>query len=117
MENFLSFSPQDISMTTTLVFHRRPGSSGSPKTDGFLTELPTVIAELAASAQKGNRQLLGQLAHQLKESGELNGYDGLTPFAARLERVAVGNGTAMDIRVALDDLIAECGKMRAACAV
>ena len=77
-----------------------------------MTELPTVIAELADSAKKGNRQLLGRLAHQLKESGESNGYDGLTPFAARLERVAVGNGTPLDIRVALEDLIAQCGKMR-----
>jgi HPt (histidine-containing phosphotransfer) domain-containing protein len=90
---------------------------GNPKAAGFLTELPTVIAELAASAEKGNRQVLGRLAHQLKESGEMHGYDGLTPYAARLERVAVGNGTPLDIRVALDDLIAECGKMRAACAV
>ena len=72
------------------------------------------MAELAQSAERGNRQLLGRLAHQLKEAGEMNGYDGLTPFAARLERAAVGNGTPLDIRVALDDLI---GKMRAMCAV
>ena len=75
------------------------------------------MAELKQSAERGNRQLLGRLAHQLKEEGELSGYDGLTPFAARLERAAVGNGTPLDIRVALDDLIAECGKMRAMCAV
>ena len=103
-------------MTTTLKSRSRGNSSESPGA-GFLTELPTVIAELAQSAEKGNRQLLGRLAHQLKEAGELSGYDGLTPFAARLERVAVGNGTPLDIRVALDDLIAECGKMRTACAV
>jgi len=96
---------------------RRGIPTGNPKAAGFLTELPTVIAQLAASAEKGNRQVLGRLAHQLKESGEMHGYDGLTPYAARLERVAVGNGTPLDIRVALDDLIAQCGKMRAACAV
>ncbi|MCE9526255.1 MAG: Hpt domain-containing protein [Planctomycetales bacterium] len=106
-------------MTTALLNRSRfaPPSSGIPRAAEFLTELPTVIAELAASAAKGNRQVLGRLAHQLKESGELSGYDDLTPFAARLERVAVGNGTPLDIRVALDDLIAECGKMRAGCAV
>lgn len=102
-------------MTTTLLSRSRatPVTSGSPPADGFLADLPIVIAELAESAEKGNRQLLGRLAHQLKESGELNGYDGLTPFAARLERVAVGNGTPLDIRVALDDLIAQCSKVRA----
>lgn len=105
-------------MPTMLLDRSRatPTTKGSAPADGFLTELPIVIAELAASAEKGNRQLLGRLAHQLKESGEMNGYDGLTPFAARLERVAVGNGTPLDIRVALDDLIAQCGKVRA-CAV
>ncbi len=100
-------------MTTTLMSRSRATAPASPRAAGFLTELPAVIAELAESAERGNRLLLGRLAHQLKESGEMNGYEGLTPFAARLERVAVGNGTAMDIRVALDDLIAECGKMRA----
>jgi HPt (histidine-containing phosphotransfer) domain-containing protein len=102
---------------STAILARSRGTSTNPKAAGFLTELPTVIAELAASAEKGNRQVLGRLAHQLKESGEMHGYDGLTPYAARLERVAVGNGTPLDIRVALDDLIAQCGKMRAACAV
>jgi HPt (histidine-containing phosphotransfer) domain-containing protein len=104
-------------MITTLPARSRGTSTGNPKAAGFLTELPTVIAQLSASAEKGNRQVLGRLAHQLKESGEMHGYDGLTPYAARLERVAVGNGTPLDIRVALDDLIAQCGKMRAACAV
>lgn len=106
-------------MTTALLNRSRftPASTGSSVAVDFLTELPSVIAELAESAEKGNRQVLGRLAHQLKESGELNGYDDLTPFAARLERAAVGNGTPLDIRVALDDLIAECGKMRPGCAV
>ena len=99
-------------MTTTLMSRSRSLSNDSPPAAGFLTELHVVIAELAESAKKGNRQVLGRLAHQLKEAGESNGYDGLTPFAARLERVAVGNGTPLDIRVALDDLIAQCGKMR-----
>ena len=102
-------------MTTTLLSRSRatPVTSGNPPTDGFLADLPIVIAELAESAEQGNRQLLGRLAHQLKEAGEMNGYDRLTPFAARLERVAVGNGTPMDIRVAVEDLIAQCGKVRA----
>ena len=86
-------------------------------TTGFFTDLPAVIAELSDSAKRGNRQVLGRLAHQLKEAGEMNGYAGLTPYAARLERVAVGNGTPLDIRVAVDDLIAQCGKVRAMCAV
>jgi len=103
-------------MSTTILSRSRTTSTSSVPA-GFLTELPTVIAEISKSAEKGNRQLLGRLAHQLKESGEMHGYDGLTPFAARLERVAVGNGTPLDIRVALEDLIAQCGKMRAACAV
>src|SRR6476659_8682847 len=104
-------------MSTTVLARSRGTCTWNPRATGFLTALPTVIAVLSASAAKGNRQLLGRLAHQLKESGEMHGYDGLTPYAARLERVAVGNGTPLDIRVALDDLIAECGKMRAACAV
>ena len=104
-------------MTTTFQSRNRSTSSANTPASDFLTELPSVIAELAQSAEKGNRQVWGRLAHQLKESGEMHGYDDLTPFAARLERVAVGNGTPLDIRVALDDLIAECGKMRAGCAV
>jgi HPt (histidine-containing phosphotransfer) domain-containing protein len=104
-------------MTPMLVSRSRPVSPASPQAAGFLNDLPAVIAELSQSAEKGNRQLLGRLAHQLKESGEASGYDGLTPFAARLERAAVGNGTALDIRVALEDLITQCGKMRNACAV
>lgn len=118
MENLLSvLPPQDIDMTPTLVSRSRAVPSVSPRVAGFLNELPAVIAELAQSAEKGNRQLLGRLAHQLKESGEISGYDALTPYAARLERAAVGNGTPLDIRVALEDLIAQCGKMRNACAV
>lgn len=104
-------------MTTTIQSRSRSTSSENIQATDFLTDLSTVIAELTKSAEKGNRQLLGRLAHQLKESGEMHGYDDLTPFAARLERAAVGNGTPLDIRVALDDLIAECGKMRAGCAV
>jgi HPt (histidine-containing phosphotransfer) domain-containing protein len=106
-------------MTTTLMSRTRSTAATSviPRAAGFLSELPTVVAKLAESAEQGNRQLLGRLAHQLKESGESNGYEGLTPFAARLERVAVGNGTPLDIRVAVDDLIAECDRMRATCAV
>jgi HPt (histidine-containing phosphotransfer) domain-containing protein len=107
-------------MTTVSIRPRSAphiSSSPGPRATGFVSDLPAVIAELADSAKQGNRQVLGRLAHQLKESGELSGYDALTPFAARLERVAVENGTPLDIRVAVDDLIAQCGKVRAACAV
>ena len=106
-----------MSTTTSARGRSATLSASGPKAAEFISELPAVIAELAQSAERGNRQLLGRLAHQLKEAGEMNGYDGLTPFAARLERVAVGNGTPLDIRVAVDDLIAECGKVRAMCAV
>jgi hypothetical protein len=108
-------------MTTTISTRpcSAPQFTSSPSlpTTGFVSDLPAVIAELASSAKQGNRQILGRLAHQLKETGELSGYDALTPFAARLERVAVGNGTPLDIRVAVEDLIAQCGRVRAACAV
>ncbi len=92
-------------------------AAGFAAADGFVSHLPEVLTELAESAKCHNWQLLGRLAHQLKDEGSSSGFDGLAPFAARLERAAVDRGSQLDIRVALDDLIAECRKVRTTCAV
>ena len=81
----------------------------------FVEEMPGRIRDLQQQFLCNDWDHLARLAHQLKGAAGSYGFDQITPYAARLERV-VRNGQPMnEIRAAHDDLCEACARVRTGC--
>ncbi len=79
----------------------------------FVEEMPDRIRDMQSQFARSDWDELGRLAHQIKGAAGSYGFDQITPFAARLERV-VRNGEPMgSIQAALNELSDACGRVRA----
>lgn len=79
----------------------------------FVAEIPERTAKLLDSMQSGDFVELGRYAHQLKGAAGSYGFDGVTPFAARLEQAARNHEPEKEIESALNELVDICGRLRA----
>jgi HPt (histidine-containing phosphotransfer) domain-containing protein len=72
--------------------------------DLFVAELPERLADMQAAFERGDRELLRTLAHQLKGAGGSHGFDSLTPAAQQLEQAVRSGQSAEQIGSALHSL-------------
>lgn len=79
----------------------------------FVEEMPDRINTLTESFESGDKETLRRLAHQLKGALGSYGFDQLTPYAAKLERIVCADGANNEIRQSLNDLVNLCRKVRA----
>lgn len=79
----------------------------------YLSEMPSRLRAMSDASEAGQFDELARLAHHLKSAAGSSGFDQLTPYAARLERAAGDRRHTLAINVALDDLIAACGRAQA----
>src|SRR5688572_15548891 len=78
----------------------------------FVAELPHRLAHVCEALEAGDLAGVARIAHQIKGAGGSHGFAQLTPVAAQLERVAKGGAPLEAVRMAVDDLVVACGKVR-----
>jgi signal transduction histidine kinase/DNA-binding response OmpR family regulator len=71
----------------------------------FVAELPKDVARLAALLQEGDLQQLREVAHRLKGSGGLYGFESITDLAAKLETGLKQQQALEEITKQVDELI------------
>jgi HPt (histidine-containing phosphotransfer) domain-containing protein len=79
----------------------------------FVEEMPSRIDTLLDLLNRGDRELLGRFAHQLKGTAGSYGFDPITPKAARLEDSLRRNEPESEIYDAVQELAALCRSVRA----
>ena len=79
----------------------------------FVEEMPSRVDNLLKLLNRGDRELLGRCAHQLKGTAGSYGFDQITPSAARLERALVSNEPEDAIYSAVQELATLCRSVRA----
>jgi HPt (histidine-containing phosphotransfer) domain-containing protein len=81
--------------------------------DLFVAEMPDRIERLLGYAAASNWPELERLAHQLKGAAGSYGFEPVSPAAARVEAAVRDEWPEVQLRVALDDLVSLCQRMRA----
>ena len=81
--------------------------------DLFLLEIPHRIAIIESQTLGCDWQQLSRTAHQLKGAAGSYGFDGITPYAARLESAAMKGLPEAEILAAADELLDLCRRLRA----
>jgi histidine phosphotransfer protein HptB len=79
----------------------------------FVREMPDRMTALRDQAAAKDWQALRGTAHQLKGAGGSYGFAAVSPCAGRLESAISEGATEDQIRVALDELLALCQRLRA----
>lgn len=81
----------------------------------YVSKMPTRIEQMTAAFERGEREQLIRLAHQLKGSGGGYGFQMLTVAAERLEQDLhrLGDGDLSEARACLSALIDVCGRIAA----
>jgi HPt (histidine-containing phosphotransfer) domain-containing protein len=79
----------------------------------FVSEMPGRCDALRDLFTHANWADLKRAAHQLKGAAGGYGFDPLTPFAAQLENAITSGADSITIEIALEALVAQCGRVRA----
>ena len=78
----------------------------------YTAEMPQRIAALVARWQARDYPALATLAHQMKGAAGSHGFNQLTPFAARVEKLAREARAEKETEAAVDELAAACSRVR-----
>ncbi len=81
--------------------------------DLFVAEMPNRINAMETQAESGDWEQVRRTAHQMKGSAGSYGFDVITPSAARLEHIAGDGCQEEEVRLALDELLDLCRRLRA----
>jgi HPt (histidine-containing phosphotransfer) domain-containing protein len=80
--------------------------------DMFIDEIPSRMTAMLEQYNQGNWEGLRRLAHQLKGAAGSYGFDGVSPYAQRLERTILDGEPRQQIHDALMELVELSSRIR-----
>lgn len=79
----------------------------------FVAEMPSRVAWLERQFEQGAWDALKRAAHQMKGAAGSHGFDALTPYAVRLEKLIGAGAPHEEIGAATSELATQCRRLTA----